>query len=424
MDSQTKLKRVVIKEELVFLTGDYIKALILNQFLYWSERTKDFDKFVQEEKDRFSVEDDDLNMELSYGWIYKSAEELNKELMLDVSAVTIRRHLSKLIKAGYIEQRHNPKHKWDRTIQYRPNIIAIQLDLEAMGYSLEGYPLLQKAVKDASFTVKDGNNIMKDRSITNEGAIPETTIETTIEITTDTISANAESEISARKEKPNTNGHTPQTGNNPPLVSGKEDPNEFEDHFGPNPRQSEIDNHKRNPKLSKDELLLQALGADVPHPIRALVAQMRDSRWKVGDGEIEKGIATFAYVTGFPLPSTKRERKQWEMGVRQHLEDEAFKGRLPKLYKLAWEKLGPQVRDGTLTITHPMAFTTTMKGIVLAKHPVNGKVDANKVLAYLQKEGIVEIKSLGDGSATYFWVETGEVVENIPRKYIDMVYQI
>ncbi len=46
------LKRVVIKEELVALTGDATKAIILNQLLYWSQRTRDFDKFLDEEKSR------------------------------------------------------------------------------------------------------------------------------------------------------------------------------------------------------------------------------------------------------------------------------------------------------------------------------------------------------------------------------------
>jgi DNA-binding MarR family transcriptional regulator len=174
MDSQTKLKRVVIKEELVILTGDHIKALILNQFLYWSERTKDYDKFIAEEKERFSPEDEDLNIDLTFGWIYKTAEDLIRELMLNISAVTARRHLTKLIKAGYIDQRHNPNHKWDRTLQYRPNIIAIQTDLEAMGYALDGYPLL---MKDATFKMKVESNNLKDRISKNEGAIPETTAE-------------------------------------------------------------------------------------------------------------------------------------------------------------------------------------------------------------------------------------------------------
>ena len=41
-----KLKRVVIKQELVELTGDYRPALILNQFIYWTERMKDTDKYI------------------------------------------------------------------------------------------------------------------------------------------------------------------------------------------------------------------------------------------------------------------------------------------------------------------------------------------------------------------------------------------
>lgn len=178
MDSQIKLKRVVIKEELVILTGDYIKALILNQFLYWSERTKDFDKFIREEKERFSPEDEFLNMQPTFGWIYKTADELSKELMLGVSGSTIRRHLTKLIKSGWIDQRHNPNHKWDRTLQYRPNIINIQTDLEAMGYSLEGYPLLQNAF----FKIENGTSKMKNRTTENEGALPETTTEITTDI--------------------------------------------------------------------------------------------------------------------------------------------------------------------------------------------------------------------------------------------------
>lgn len=49
---RNKLKRVVIKEELVALTGDAISALVLNQFIYWSERRHDFDKFIKEERER------------------------------------------------------------------------------------------------------------------------------------------------------------------------------------------------------------------------------------------------------------------------------------------------------------------------------------------------------------------------------------
>ena len=64
-----KLNRVVIKEELVQLTGDFKLAIILNQMIYWSERVKDFDKFIAEEKQRYEREDKASDLELQNGWI-------------------------------------------------------------------------------------------------------------------------------------------------------------------------------------------------------------------------------------------------------------------------------------------------------------------------------------------------------------------
>ena len=56
------LKRVVIKEELVALTGDFRPALILNQFIYWIERMYDTDKYILEEKERALREDMEINI--------------------------------------------------------------------------------------------------------------------------------------------------------------------------------------------------------------------------------------------------------------------------------------------------------------------------------------------------------------------------
>ena len=74
-----KLKRAVIKEELVELTGDFRPALILNQFIYWIERMYDTDKYILEEKERALREDMEINIIESKGWVYKTAEELNDE---------------------------------------------------------------------------------------------------------------------------------------------------------------------------------------------------------------------------------------------------------------------------------------------------------------------------------------------------------
>jgi len=138
MSKLKKLKRVVIREELAVLTKDYIAALALSQFLYWSERRHDFDKFIQEEQQR----QPDLNAKLTHGWIYKSIDELHDELMLKpLSTSTLRRRVETIVNQGWVDRRRNPRFKWDKTWQYRPDIFKIQCDLFVLGYALEGYPL-------------------------------------------------------------------------------------------------------------------------------------------------------------------------------------------------------------------------------------------------------------------------------------------
>lgn len=166
MNNQRKLKRVVIKEELVALTGHFFSALALNQFLYWSERTYDFDDFILEEKSR----NPNLEIELRHGWIYKTANQLTEELMVGVTHVTMLKYINQLVEKGWLDQRSNPTQKWDRTFQYRPNIHKIQQDLAKLGYTLEGYPLLN---------IYNGEQENYTQSDKNLPAIPETTIKTT-----------------------------------------------------------------------------------------------------------------------------------------------------------------------------------------------------------------------------------------------------
>ena len=137
-----KLKRVVIKEELVALTGDFRSAVILNQFIYWTERMKDIDKYIKEETDRASKELMEVNINTTDGWIYKTAEQLNEELMLGRSVATIRKYIKQLVERGLISQRRNPVYKWDNTLQYRVDLYKVQLELAKLGYALEGYKML------------------------------------------------------------------------------------------------------------------------------------------------------------------------------------------------------------------------------------------------------------------------------------------
>ena len=174
------LKRVVIKEELVALTGDFRPAIILNQFIYWIERMKDTDKYILEEKERASKEQLEVSIDESNGWIYKTAEELNEELMVGMSKATIGKYINQLVEAGYLAKRNNPKYKWDKTLQYRVDLVKVQKDLAKLGYALEGYKLLPnieivdvdvevKENKKASSTAIDEapNSIKSSTSINN-----------------------------------------------------------------------------------------------------------------------------------------------------------------------------------------------------------------------------------------------------------------
>ena len=154
-----KLKRVVIKEELVELTGDYRPAIILNQMLYWTERMFDTDNYIREEKTRALNNDTEINIMESKGWIYKTSEDLNEELMVGMSTPTIRKYIKQLVEKGYLVQRKNPKYKWDKTIQYRVDLYKIQLDLGKLGYALEGYRLLPN-IK----IVEESENIEVDKN--------------------------------------------------------------------------------------------------------------------------------------------------------------------------------------------------------------------------------------------------------------------
>lgn len=168
-----KLKRAIIKEELVAITGDYIEAIILNQFIYWSERVSDFDKFIEQENER-ARRHGMTESDLTHGWIYKTCAELSEETMLLLSDQSMRRHIQCLTEMGFISERTNPKYKWDRTKQYRVNVVEIAKALNEKGYTLDGYATCFQFPKNDIPISKMENGTMK-----NGDAIPETTTEIT-----------------------------------------------------------------------------------------------------------------------------------------------------------------------------------------------------------------------------------------------------
>lgn len=162
----------LIRKELVALTDNHDKAIVLNQLLYWTERVKDFDLWLEEEKN-FDPKNSGLP---EYGWIYKTAKDLIKETLLCINRTTLRRYMTFLIQHGWVDERPNPSNKWDKTLQYRVNLKKIQSDLSALGRTLpdiyvKGFLLEEEVsntaeVPNAHFeTSKNQNKLSKGQII-------------------------------------------------------------------------------------------------------------------------------------------------------------------------------------------------------------------------------------------------------------------
>lgn len=208
-----RLNRVVLREEFVALvnaycheppkkkvSAPYITAILLSQLLYWETRCRDYDSFRIEEHERLErfAQGRELRNEaqqppvLTHGWIYKSAQELSEETMLGLADSTILLHLRRLLSIGVLEKRNNPNYHWDRRIQYRVNTIRLRQLLFAIGYNLEGWPILPEEYRLADIATppfsktEDAFSKIKppkieNRTTQNRRAISETTTEITPE---------------------------------------------------------------------------------------------------------------------------------------------------------------------------------------------------------------------------------------------------
>ncbi len=130
-----KPRIVMIREELVDLTGSPLTASILGQMLYWSQRTKDFDLYMAEE----SADPPKCFSALRHGWFYKANREIIEETLLRVTLVTFRRYMSFLRGREWIQTRRNPQNKLDPKIQYRVNLRKLCADLQRKGHTFPGF---------------------------------------------------------------------------------------------------------------------------------------------------------------------------------------------------------------------------------------------------------------------------------------------
>lgn len=147
-----ELQRVVIKEELVALTGKHFDAALLNNLIFWAGITEKMDNNLKLQINQMEARKtkqsivDKKKKKIRNGWFYKTGDELLFEIMNWGSASTISRAINNFAKQGWVEKGNNPDptKKWDRTTWYKMNLTKIASDLHELGYALEGYTLAQK----------------------------------------------------------------------------------------------------------------------------------------------------------------------------------------------------------------------------------------------------------------------------------------
>lgn len=183
-----RIKKSVIREDLVAITGNMCEAVILNQFWYWSQRISDADILIEKENE-IARRNGEEEKEPFYGWIYKTVEEMADETMLGLSIKQTRVHIKRLVEKGFLLERHNPKYKWDRTIQYKINLVNIARALMENGYPLSDYRIeMPETLENMHFTflphgkdekVKSNRKKMDVQTSEKVKAIPYITTKTT-----------------------------------------------------------------------------------------------------------------------------------------------------------------------------------------------------------------------------------------------------
>lgn len=191
-------KIAVLREGLLALTGNVNAAIILNQFIYWAECKAESDAMYAKEIEAYEREYGDVNFKPTFGWIYKSSVELAEETMLGLSPASMRKFIKQLVDSGFLQERRNPKFKWDRTMQYNVNLKFIQQKLQKLGFVLNGYKFDTKQVTDEKNAAdntdmedekskipflknKNQNSESKNQNTKNSKAIPEITTKITKE---------------------------------------------------------------------------------------------------------------------------------------------------------------------------------------------------------------------------------------------------
>lgn len=136
-NSQQKARIVVLHEHFMLLCGgDYIKALLLDRLVYYMQQHESLIDLLREEQAEGSLPQfaEKVNLDRLRGWIRRSASYLTDSLLIGESERTVARKLEELEKLNFVFRRSQK----GKTNEYRPNLRYIEMELEKLGFRLDG----------------------------------------------------------------------------------------------------------------------------------------------------------------------------------------------------------------------------------------------------------------------------------------------
>jgi hypothetical protein len=147
--SPRTLHRVVIREELVKLTGNYKLAVLLHE-LDWRQRDA-YDKTGK--LDFFS----------------RTTTQLMERTLMELSPQTVMRMVRELETGGWLQIRNDPADPTGRGKQYKVDVLRLREDLAGLGFPLEGWAFSK--TEDGFSIVEQASSKMEKGSSKTENHI-------------------------------------------------------------------------------------------------------------------------------------------------------------------------------------------------------------------------------------------------------------
>lgn len=137
-----KLERIILKEELVALTGHSYTALILEFLMKKCSQKEDFRDYLLEERKRVAEGNLESAENLLFGWLDQTVMVKQLGGLLKLDDGLLNKYTELLYKNCWLQERNSQSLKGDSytsAAQWRVDLVRILKNLLSMGYILQDY---------------------------------------------------------------------------------------------------------------------------------------------------------------------------------------------------------------------------------------------------------------------------------------------